>query len=49
MKGRSEFKKKCDEYTVDTEMNIKKRLELKVIRALIKSIINELNTIDIYY
>jgi hypothetical protein len=44
MKGRYDLKKnKSGKYSVDTEMNIKKDLEPKVKRALIKSIIEELN------
>jgi hypothetical protein len=43
MKAHSKLKKKGDKYSVDIELNIKKSLEQKVKRALIKSIIEELN------
>lgn len=43
MKARSELIKKGDKYSVDIELNIKKGLDPKVKRALIKSIIEELN------
>jgi hypothetical protein len=44
IKGRSDLKKnKNGKYSVDTEMNFKEGLEPKVKRALINSIIEELN------
>lgn len=46
MNCKSELVKKPNgKYTVDTEINIKKDLEPKVKRALIKSIIGELNNV----
>jgi hypothetical protein len=43
MKACSDLKNKDDKYEVETELNIKEGLDSKVKRALIKSIINELN------
>jgi hypothetical protein len=43
MKGHYELKKKGDKYSVDMELNINNDIDDKVKRALIKSIIEELN------
>jgi hypothetical protein len=43
MKGSSELKKKNNKYYIDTEFNINNDIDDKVKRALIKSIIEELN------
>ena len=43
MKGRSDLKKKGEKYEVETELNVRKGLEPEVKRALMKSIITELN------
>jgi hypothetical protein len=43
MKGRSDLKKKGSKYEIETEININNDINDKVKRALIKSIIEELN------
>jgi hypothetical protein len=43
MKGRSDLKKKGDKYEVETELHINNDIDDKIKRALIKSIIEELN------